>query len=111
MKTQIIGILIVALAFVGCSSTEAQTSSAGASSDSAESSPSTGEQVDPADVERVSVQEARQRVRAGQALLVCAYDSEERFQQVALDGAISLATFEQRFSELPRDQEVIFYCG
>lgn len=71
--------------------------------------PPTKRVVAPDDVERVSVGDARRRVQAGQALLVCAYEGEERFQQVALEGAISYEAFQQRLSSLTTGQEIIFY--
>src|SRR5436190_977319 len=43
-------------------------------------------------VERISPQEARRHLDADRnALLVCAYDSQEKFEQYHLEGAISLA--------------------
>ena len=45
--------------------------------------------------ERISVAEARRHLQANpNALLVCAYDSDEKFRQNRLDGAISLADFQ-----------------
>jgi hypothetical protein len=58
---------------------------------------------------RVNAQEVRNKLRAGQALLVCAYESDVKFQQAALDGAISFSEFERRKASLPRDVEVVFY--
>lgn len=63
------------------------------------------------DVERVPVEEAKERVDSGAALLVCAYDSEEKFQTVHLEGAISLSEFRTRLPSLPKDREIIFYCA
>ncbi|UCD34706.1 MAG: hypothetical protein JSU90_10500 [Nitrospiraceae bacterium] len=63
------------------------------------------------EVERVSAEEGRKRVEEGAALLVCAYDSEEKFQKMHLHGALSLKEFRARVPSLPRDQEIIFYCG
>lgn len=60
-------------------------------------------------MERVSVQDARQRVQAGDALLVLAYVGEDRFESQALDGAISYGTLEERIPSMSTDQEVIFY--
>lgn len=65
----------------------------------------------PEEVERVPVAEARRRVEAGEALLVCAYDSDERFAGMALDGAISWAELQRRLPALAPSQEIIFYCG
>jgi rhodanese-related sulfurtransferase len=62
-------------------------------------------------VHRISPQEARQRVQQGAALLVCAYDSLEKFSQVHLEGALSLDAFRARLSELPKNQEIVFYCA
>ena len=64
-----------------------------------------------AEIERVSVQEARERVRSNAALLVCAYDDEQKLNKMKLEAAISLASLESRVSTLPKDKELIFYCG
>ncbi|HXG10125.1 MAG TPA: hypothetical protein VNK04_10080 [Gemmataceae bacterium] len=63
-----------------------------------------------ATTERISPQEAKEHLKAG-ALLVCAYDSEAKFQQNRLEGAISLDEFRAQEETLPRDREVIFYCA
>ncbi len=63
------------------------------------------------DVLRVSPQEARQKVTAGSALLVCAYEDEEKFKAMRLDGAVSFNEFRTRVESLPRDREIIFYCA
>ncbi len=60
---------------------------------------------------RVSPQEVRDKVTAGSALLVCAYDDDEKFKRNQLEGAISLDEFKSKLSSLPRDQEIIFYCA
>jgi hypothetical protein len=62
-------------------------------------------------IPRIDVEEARQRVTAGTALLVCAYDDEEKCRRLALEGAISLARFRSLAPSLGRDRELIFYCG
>jgi len=59
---------------------------------------------------RVSPQEVRGKLQSGgNTLLVCAYDSDAKFRQTALDGAISFGEFERRKASLPRDAEVVFY--
>ena len=63
------------------------------------------------EVSRISVQEARQEVAAGQALLVCAYEQDEKCNQVALEGSLSLTQFQERAPSLPKDQELIFFCA
>ena len=60
---------------------------------------------------RTSPEEAHDKVQAGEALLVCAYESDEKFYEMALEGAISYGEFSQRRESLPRDMELIFYCG
>ncbi len=44
-------------------------------------------------------------------LLVCAYESDEEFRQHDLEGAISLDEFRKRKDSLPKDENLIFYCG
>ena len=65
-----------------------------------------------ADIERISVEQAHQRVKANQALLVCAYDDEAKCRMINLEGSISLTTFQSRVvGLLPKTQEIIFYCA
>ncbi|HWR89527.1 MAG TPA: hypothetical protein VN260_04675 [Dissulfurispiraceae bacterium] len=60
---------------------------------------------------RVSPQEARQKVTAGSALLVCAYEDEEKFRMLHLEGGMSFNEFRRRADSLSRNQEIIFYCA
>ena len=60
---------------------------------------------------RISPQKAREDITSGQALLVCAYDNEKKFNANHLEGAISFAEFRTRLSSLPKDQKIIFYCA
>ena len=62
-----------------------------------------------ADPIRVSAAEARQKVIAGAAMLVCAYPEEEKFKKNNLQGAISLDDFKARLPSLTKEQEIIFY--
>ncbi|OLC36238.1 MAG: ArsR family transcriptional regulator [Candidatus Rokubacteria bacterium 13_1_40CM_4_69_5] len=64
-----------------------------------------------AEVERISVQEARRKATANQALLVCAYEDEAKYSKIRLGGSISFATFQSRLSSLPKNKEIIFYCA
>ena len=61
-------------------------------------------------VERVAVQEARQAVQSGRALLVCAYD-DARCARLRLQGSITVRELAARSASLPREQELIFYCA
>jgi hypothetical protein len=58
---------------------------------------------------RVSAEDVHGKLQSGQALLVCAYESDAKFRQTALDGAIPFSEFERRKSSLPRDFEIVFY--
>jgi len=60
---------------------------------------------------RLPVADARQKVGAGTALLVCAYDDDEKFKNNNLQGAISFADFRTKLPSLSTDQEIIFYCA
>jgi rhodanese-related sulfurtransferase len=60
---------------------------------------------------RITPEETYQKLRAGKTLLVCAYDSEEQFRSLQLDGAISLSEFRARLPSLSKDQEIVFYCA
>lgn len=61
------------------------------------------------EVMRIPPEEARQKVLAGQALLVCAYADDAKFSRHHLDGAIPLSAFQAGIDGLSRDQEIIFY--
>ena len=63
------------------------------------------------EVPRVTPEEIYPKLRSGEALLVCAYDSDARFRQVHLEGAISLEEFKSLRPTLPRDREIVFYCA
>jgi hypothetical protein len=64
-----------------------------------------------ADIERINVEQAHQKVDAHQALLVCAYDDEAKCRKVNLEGSISLTSFHSRVGSLTKTQELIFYCA
>lgn len=61
--------------------------------------------------ERIDPEQARAHLTSSDALLVCAYDTPEKFRESYLDGAMSLQEFEMKASRLPRDREIIFYCA
>ncbi len=60
---------------------------------------------------RVSPEEIYPRVKSGDCLLVCAYDSDETFRSMCLEGAISLNDFKTRVGGISQDQEIVFYCA
>ena len=63
-----------------------------------------------AEARRIKPQEARSKVQAGQALLVCGYDSEETCNSMRLDGGITFGELTSRLSGVPKEQEIVFYC-
>jgi rhodanese-related sulfurtransferase len=60
---------------------------------------------------RVSPEEVHQKLKAGKAILVCAYEDESKFKKMYLQGAISLSEFKSKLSSLSKDQEIVFYCA
>jgi hypothetical protein len=58
---------------------------------------------------RIKAQDARKKVAAGQATLVCAYEDPEKCRMNNLEGSVSLQDF--RKQRPGKQQEVIFYCA
>jgi len=63
------------------------------------------------EIENVPAPEVREKIMKKSALLVCAYDDEEKFNTFPLEGAISLNEFKSRTGDLDKNQEIIFYCN
>lgn len=63
------------------------------------------------DIPRVSAIEIRARVESGDALLVCAYNSDEKFKAHHLAGAVSFAEFQTMVPNLAKDKELVFFCA
>lgn len=63
-----------------------------------------------AEAKRIQIQEARRKVQDGEALLVCAYDSEEMCGGMRLEKALTMREFNARLPEIPKDKEIVFYC-
>jgi len=63
------------------------------------------------DVERVSAVEIRDRIQTGDALLVCAYDSDDKFASFHLEGAVSFSEFQPMTPTLVKNKELVFYCA
>jgi hypothetical protein len=64
----------------------------------------------PMEIDRISVIDARQMVRSGDAILVCSYD-DERCKEILLEGAILKSEFESKLPSLYKTQPIIFYCA
>jgi hypothetical protein len=60
---------------------------------------------------RVTPQEIYPRLKAGEALLVCAYPDEAKCRSMQLEGALFLREFLAKLPNLPKDQEVVFFCA
>jgi hypothetical protein len=58
---------------------------------------------------RIPPEVARKKVLSNEAILVCAYEDEEKFRRMRLEGALSLNEFKNRASSLPKEQAIIFY--
>jgi hypothetical protein len=60
---------------------------------------------------RVTAEEVYDKLKSGKVLLVCAYEDEEKFKRLQLEGAISFNALKSKLSSLSKDQEIVFYCG
>jgi rhodanese-related sulfurtransferase len=60
---------------------------------------------------RIAPKEAYEKVKAGQALLVCGYEDDEKFRAMRLEMAVPFSEFEKMQPSLPKDREIIFYCA
>jgi len=63
-----------------------------------------------AEVTRIQAPDAREKILSGKALLICAYEDDANFTRYHLEGAIPYSSFKKMVAELPKDQELIFYC-
>lgn len=62
-----------------------------------------------ADIERISAQQAHAKIKANQALLVCAYEDDAKCKVLNLEGSMSFTSFKSRVQSLSKSQEIIFY--
>jgi hypothetical protein len=58
---------------------------------------------------RIAPEEARKKVMSHEALFVCAYEDEEKFKRMRLEGALSFNEFKDKAAALSKDQAIIFY--
>lgn len=63
-----------------------------------------------AGVPKIEPREAQQRLARGEAVLVCAYDDEERCRGLRLEGALTLGELQAREEDLREERDVVFYC-
>ena len=61
--------------------------------------------------QRIDPEQARPEVDSGNALLVCAYDDEEKCQRYRLTNALSFSEFQAQEAILPKARKIVFYCA
>ena len=61
--------------------------------------------------ERITPQNAREKAEQEGALLVCAYEDDEKCRKLQLAGSTTMSGLRQRLQEIPVDREIIFYCA
>ena len=61
------------------------------------------------DIERITPERVREKIQSGDALLVCAYDDDDKFERTRLDGSIALSEFRSGISAVPKDREIVFF--
>ena len=62
-----------------------------------------------AEPKRISPQEAHEKVESRKALLVCAYEDEQKCRSMKLEGSMSLNELQSNLP--PKEKEIIFYCA
>lgn len=62
-------------------------------------------------VKRIAPPDAAKLVEEGEALLICAYEDEEKWKRLNLKGSISVGEFRRLRPTLPKDKTLIFYCA
>jgi hypothetical protein len=55
--------------------------------------------------------QAREKVNAGEATLVCAYEDDEKCGKLLLDGSITMRQLKATLPKRNKDEELIFYCA
>ena len=60
---------------------------------------------------RLSAEEVYQAVKSSSAFLVCAYESDEKYERYKIDNSLPFSKFKDMLPGLPKTQEIIFYCA
>ena len=77
-------------------------------------SPSTGLDNRNYNVPRISMEQLKEKLDTGVDLVIVDVRSKESFDEGHITGAVSITwegEMETRYTELPRDKEIITYCG
>ncbi|HSW62720.1 MAG TPA: hypothetical protein VLH56_05345 [Dissulfurispiraceae bacterium] len=61
--------------------------------------------------QKITAHEAYIKVEGDAAILVCAYDDDEKCRGMLLEGAVLLSSLKTREEKLPKDTEIVFYCA
>ena len=64
-----------------------------------------------ADPIRVSPQEAWDGLQSSECMLVLSYSNPAAFKKFPIEGAIPFPEFQSRLPSIPKEQEIVFYCG
>jgi hypothetical protein len=62
-------------------------------------------------VQRIAAESAYSEVRTGDALLVCAYDDQNKCEKYRLTHGVALDELQAHLSTLPKNRKLIFYCA
>ena len=61
-----------------------------------------------AETNRIGPDEAMNKAKSGEALLVCSY-GDDKCKSILFEGALLRSDFESKLGSLPKTQEIIFY--
>ena len=51
-----------------------------------------------------------QREQGENVMLVCAYDDQQNFERIGIEGSMSFPEFQKKQAELTKGSKVVFYC-
>ena len=60
---------------------------------------------------KIDAQQVQDRLSSGDALLVCAYEDEQKCRSMRFGGALTLQEFERRKPTLDRSGDILLYCA
>lgn len=63
------------------------------------------------DVPRVSIQDALAATKDEHAVVVCAYDDQQKCEEMRVKNGWTLQEFQNKQDDLPKDTRLVFYCG
>jgi rhodanese-related sulfurtransferase len=60
---------------------------------------------------RTSTDGVKKKVRASEAILVCACEDDEKYTGNSFEGSAPQEGFKKKVIHLPKDREIVFYCS